>query len=106
MLCSMTGRLNAGKMSVLPKLIKIFTAIPIKIPARVYVVLDKLILKFIQKDKGMCVCVWVCVYAKLLQSRPTLCDPMDFSPGLCPGKNTGMGCHALLQGIFLTQGSN
>ena len=61
MLCSMTGRLNAGKMSVLPKLIKIFTAIPIKIPARVYVVLDKLILKFIQKDKGTCVCVCVCV---------------------------------------------
>ena len=23
-----------------------------------------------------------------------------------PGKNTGMGCHALLKGIFLTQGSN
>ena len=23
-----------------------------------------------------------------------------------PGKNTGMGCHALLQGIFLNQGSN
>ena len=23
-----------------------------------------------------------------------------------PGKNTGMGCHSLLQGIFLTQGSN
>ena len=23
-----------------------------------------------------------------------------------PGKNTGAGCHALLQGIFLTQGSN
>ena len=23
-----------------------------------------------------------------------------------PGKNTGMACHALLQGIFLTQGSN
>ena len=27
--------------------------------------------------------------------------PWDF-----PGKNTGVGCHALLQGIFLTQGSN
>ena len=27
--------------------------------------------------------------------------PWDFS-----GKNTGMGCHFLLQGIFLTQGSN
>ena len=29
---------------------------------------------------------------------------------LCPwdssGKNTGVGCHSLLQGIFLTQGSN
>ena len=23
-----------------------------------------------------------------------------------PGKNTGLGCHALLQGIFLTQGLN
>ena len=23
-----------------------------------------------------------------------------------PGKNTGMGCHFLLQGIFLTQGLN
>ena len=27
--------------------------------------------------------------------------PWDF-----PGKNTGVGCHALLQGIFSTQGSN
>ena len=23
-----------------------------------------------------------------------------------PGKNNGVGCHSLLQGIFLTQGSN
>ena len=23
-----------------------------------------------------------------------------------PGKNTEVGCHSLLQGIFLTQGSN
>ena len=23
-----------------------------------------------------------------------------------PGKNVGVGCHALLQGLFLTQGSN
>ena len=27
-------------------------------------------------------------------------------PGDFPGKNTWVGCHALLQGIFLTQGSN
>ena len=26
--------------------------------------------------------------------------------GDSPGKNTRVGCHALLQGIFLTQGSN
>ena len=42
----------------------------------------------------------------------TLCDPMDCSPlgssvlGNCPGKNTGVGCHSLLQGICLTQESN
>ena len=41
--------------------------------------------------------------AKLLQSCPTLCDPIDSSPlgFLCPwdspGKNTGVGCHFLLQ---------
>ena len=50
--------------------------------------------------------------AKSLQSCPTLCDPMDCSPAgsSCPwdspGKNNGMGCHAFLQGVFLTQGSN
>ena len=27
-------------------------------------------------------------------------------PWHSPGKNTGVGCHALLQGIFLNQGSN
>ena len=37
--------------------------------------------------------------AKSLQSRPTLCDPMDSSlPGDFPGKNTGAGCHVLFQG--------
>ena len=29
-----------------------------------------------------------------------------YSPWNSPGKNTGVGCHALLQGIFTTQGSN
>ena len=32
--------------------------------------------------------------------------PGSFVHGDSPGKNTGMGCHALLQGIFPTQGSN
>ena len=53
-----------------------------------------------------------CAAAKLLQSCPTLWDPIDgippSSPGPwdSPGKNTGVGCHSLLQGIFLTQRSN
>ena len=48
--------------------------------------------------------------AKSLQSRPTLCNCMESTRLLCPwdspGKNTGMGCHVLLQGIFPTQRSN
>ena len=42
------------------------------------------------------------------QSCLTLCDPMDCSlwPWNSPGKNTGEGSYSLLQGIFLTQGSN
>ena len=40
--------------------------------------------------------------AKSLQSCLTLCDPVDGSPRLpcpwdSPGKNTGVGCHFLLQ---------
>ena len=40
------------------------------------------------------------------------CNPMDYSlpcssvHGASPGKNTGVGSHSLLQGIFQTQGSN
>ena len=46
------------------------------------------------------------------QSCLTFCDPMDCSPpgssvhGDSPGKNTGEGCHALLQEIFPIQGSD
>ena len=40
------------------------------------------------------------------QSSPTLCDPTRLlCPWSSPGKNIGMGSHALLQGNFLTQGS-
>ena len=48
----------------------------------------------------------------IVQLHLTLCDPMDCSPpgssvyGDAPGKNTGVGCHALLQGTFPTKGSN
>ena len=52
------------------------------------------------------------VLCLVAQSCPTLCDPTDCSP---PGSSVheilqarilGVGCHALLQGIFQTQGSN
>ena len=52
------------------------------------------------------------MHAKLLQSCLTVCDPMDpmdirvLCPWDYPGKNTGVGCHALLQEIILTQGLN
>ena len=51
------------------------------------------------------------MHVKSLQSCPTLCNPTDCSPQAPPSigfssKNTGVGCHALLQEIFPTQGSN
>ena len=52
-----------------------------------------------------CVCL-------VVQLCSTLCNTMDYSPPGSsvyedsPGKNTGLGCHALLQGIFPTQGLN
>ena len=51
------------------------------------------------------------MHAKLLQSCLSLCEPVDglarlLCPWDAPGKSTGVGGHALLQGIFPTQGSN
>ena len=63
-------------------------------------------------DSAFFVLMMVCVHARSLPLCPTLCNPMDCSPpgSLCPwdapGKNTGVGCSALLQGMFPTQGSN
>ena len=48
----------------------------------------------------------------VIQSCLTLCDPMDCSlpgssiHGICQARNTKVGCHFLLQGIFPTQESN
>ena len=50
--------------------------------------------------------------SEVSHSCPTPCDPMDCSlpgssvDGVSPGKNTGVGCHFLHQGIFPMQGSN
>ena len=51
----------------------------------------------------------VCMHAQSLQSCPTLLDSLParlLCPCNSPGKNNGVDCHALLQGISPTQGSN
>ena len=60
-----------------------------------------------QRDKQ----VHACIFSHFSRVR-LFCDPMDRSPSgssvhsIIPGKNTGVGCHVVLQGIFSTQGSN
>ena len=61
-----------------------------------YVSIDRW--KAINKKWCVCVCMYVYIYG--LQPIRLHC-PWD-----SPGKNTGVGCHALLQMIFLTQGQN
>ena len=54
----------------------------------------------------------ICACMLSIQSRLTLHNPRDCSPpgssvhGDSPGKSTGVGCRAFLQGIFPAQGSN
>ena len=54
----------------------------------------------------------VAAAAKSLRSCPTLCDPIDGSPPGCPrpwdspGKNTGVGCHFLLQCVKMKSESD
>ena len=54
----------------------------------------------------------ICFLCCAMSLQPCPCDPMDCSPpgssvhGASPGRNTGVGCHALLQGIFQTQALN
>ena len=55
--------------------------------------------------------LWVLCLCLVMQSCLTLCNPMDYQARLLcpwdsPGKKTGVGCHAFLQGIFPTQGLN
>ena len=65
-----------------------------------------------EKGKYHMICLFLRVLCLVTQSCLTLIDPIDCSLsgssvfGGSPGKNTGVGFHALLQGIFPTQGMN
>ena len=79
-------------------------------------------MSFYKAELDMCVCVCVCVHAHMHTcactcvlscfSRVRLCATLQMQPArlLCPwdspDKNTRVGFHALLQGIFPTQGWN
>ena len=57
------------------------------------------------------VCIHTHTHMCVLSHFSLLCHSVDYSqlgysPQDSPGKNNGVGFHALLQGIFSTQGSN
>ena len=57
---------------------------------------------YLWTDNYVCVCVSHSVVSTCL--RPHGLEPTRLLyPWNSPGKNTGVGCHSLLQGIFLTQ---
>ena len=71
-----------------------------------------LIFFFLATPHGMWDLSSLCMCVKLLQLCLILCNPYgpESTRLLCPwdssGKNTGVGCHALLRGTFPARGQN
>ena len=70
----------------------------------VQVVLQKFGEKMVSNFPDVCVCARSVVSNSLRPHGPY--PPRLLCPWDSPGKNTGVSCHALLQGIFPTQGPN
>ena len=51
-------------------------------------------------------CCCLVAQLRLFTTSMDCSQPGSSVHGISPGKNTGVGCYFLLQGIFLTQGSN
>ena len=60
----------------------------------------------VEKVNWICCCVLVAKSCLILLWPDGLQPTRLLCPWNFPGKNTGVGCHAILQGIYLTQGSN
>ena len=61
--------------------------------------------RYIYQCRRMCACLVASVMSNSLQCYG-LWPTRLLCPWESPGENTGVGCHALLRGIFLTQGLN
>ena len=64
--------------------------------------------EWIVREFGMDMYTWVLNHSAMFNSLwpHGLYSARFFRAWDCPGKNTGVGCHSLLQGIFPTQESN
>ena len=61
----------------------------------------------VMTDKESVCCAVISCFSRVrLFATPWAVAHQAICPWNSPGKNTGVGCHALLQGIFPTQGCN